>query len=218
MLFVFVISLWKECRVMDNGVYFAQMRHRDWQIAGVNNLRNFIQNMKERARQRKLYRHKISGLWQQQKKKSNQHNLGTIKSYNLCTEIIEYTSTTETSGFNCFATICQGKGVPIESQPSKLVGSRGSINGYFDFDKLAEVSAIVTTNLSKIVGVNFYPVETSKNSNLHHRPIGIGVQGLADTFIFCSPEAQDLNKEIFETICYYALEASSNLAAKESPL
>ncbi|XP_019177265.1 PREDICTED: ribonucleoside-diphosphate reductase large subunit-like isoform X5 [Ipomoea nil] len=121
------------------------------------------------------------------------------------------------------------KGVPIESQPSKLVGSRGSINRYFDFDKLAEVTAIVTTNLNKIIDVNFYPVETAKNSNLRHRPIGIGVQGLADTFIllgmaFDSPEvnyldatAQDLNKDIFETIYYHALKASSDLAAKEGP-
>nr|GMD11814.1 ribonucleoside-diphosphate reductase large subunit-like [Ipomoea batatas] len=136
---------------MDNGLYFAQMRHRDWQIAGVNNLRNFIQNMKERL-------------------------------------------------------------LSIQAQ-RKLLASIALPR--FAREK---VTAIVTTNLNKIVGVNFYPVETSKNSNLHHRPNGIGVQGLADTFIFCSPEAQDLNKEIFETICYHALEASSDLAAKESPL
>ncbi|XP_019177263.1 PREDICTED: ribonucleoside-diphosphate reductase large subunit-like isoform X3 [Ipomoea nil] len=160
-------------------------------------------------------------------------NLGTIKSSNLCTEIIEYTSPTETAVCNlasiALPRFVREKGVPIESQPSKLVGSRGSINRYFDFDKLAEVTAIVTTNLNKIIDVNFYPVETAKNSNLRHRPIGIGVQGLADTFIllgmaFDSPEvnyldatAQDLNKDIFETIYYHALKASSDLAAKEGP-
>ncbi|KAH0969673.1 hypothetical protein GBA52_028465 [Prunus armeniaca] len=143
-------------------------------------------------------------------RKSNQQNLGTIKSSNLCTEIIEYTSPTETAG------------VPVESHPSKLVGSRGSRNRYFDFDKLAEVTAIVTANLNKIIDVNYYPVETAKTSNLRHRPIGIGVQGLADTFIllgmpFDSPEAQQLNKDIFETIYYHALKASSELAAKEGP-
>nr|GMD07508.1 DnaJ protein homolog [Ipomoea batatas] len=164
MLFVFVISLWKECRVMDNGLYFAQMRHRDWQIAG-GKAKKVVQT--QNLWFERLPTCSMRTLATNKKRKSNQHNLGTIKSSNLCTEIIEYTSTTETSGFNCFATICQGKGVPIESQPSKLVGSRGSINRYFDFDKLAEVTAIVTTNLSKIVGVNFYPVETSKNSNLH---------------------------------------------------
>ncbi|XP_031110477.1 ribonucleoside-diphosphate reductase large subunit-like [Ipomoea triloba] len=92
-----------------------------------------------------------------------------------------------------------------------------------DETKIILVTAIVTTNLKKIIDVNFYPVDTAKNSNLCHWPIGIGVQGLADTFIllgmaFDSPEAQDLNKEIFETIYYHALKASSDLAAKEGPL
>ncbi|KAL7230390.1 hypothetical protein ACSBR2_008806 [Camellia fascicularis] len=159
-------------------------------------------------------------------RKSNQQNLGTIKSSNLCSEIIEYTSPTETAVCN-LASIAlpryvAEKGVPIESHPSKLVGSKGSKNRYFDFDKLAEVTAIVTSNLNKIIDVNYYPVETAKRSNLRHRPIGIGVQGLADTFIllgmaFDSPEAQQLNKDIFETIYYHALKASSELAAKEGP-
>ncbi|KAI3723103.1 hypothetical protein L2E82_34451 [Cichorium intybus] len=157
-------------------------------------------------------------------RKSNQQNLGTIKSSNLCTEIIEYTSPTETAVCN-LASIAlpryvREKGVPAESQPSKLVGSRGSNNRYFDFDKLAEVTSTVTINLNKIIDVNYYPVETAKRSNLRHRPIGIGVQGLADTFIllgmpFDSPEAQQLNKDIFETIYYHALKASSELAEKE---
>ncbi|XP_052877719.1 ribonucleoside-diphosphate reductase large subunit isoform X2 [Gossypium arboreum] len=114
------------------------------------------------------------------------------------------------------------EGVPLESHPSKLVGSRGSQNRFFDFDKLAEVTEIVTRNLNKIIDVNYYPVETAKRSNLRHRPIGIGVQGLADTFIllgmaFDSPEAQQLNRDIFETIYYHALKASSSLAEKDGP-
>ncbi|KAK1403791.1 Ribonucleoside-diphosphate reductase [Heracleum sosnowskyi] len=159
-------------------------------------------------------------------RKSNQQNLGTIKCSNLCTEIIEYTSPTETAVCN-LASIAlpryvREKGVPDESQPSKLVGSLGSKNRYFDFDKLAEVTALVTANLNKIIDVNYYPVETAKRSNLRHRPIGIGVQGLADAFIllgmsFDSPEAQQLNKDIFETIYYHALRASSELAKKEGP-
>ncbi|KAL9252883.1 Ribonucleoside-diphosphate reductase large subunit-like protein [Drosera capensis] len=159
-------------------------------------------------------------------RKSNQKNLGTIKSSNLCTEIIEYTSPTETAVCN-LASIAlpryvREKGVPSESQPSKLVGSRGSQNRYFDFDKLAEVTTTVTTNLNKIIDINYYPVETARRSNLRHRPIGIGVQGLADAFIllgmpFDSPEAQQLNKDIFETIYYHALKASCELAAKEGP-
>lgn len=159
-------------------------------------------------------------------RKSNQQNLGTIKSSNLCTEILEYTSPTETAVCN-LASIAlpryvREKGVSAESQPAKLVGSRGSNNRYFDFEKLAEVTSIVTKNLNKIIDTNYYPVETARRSNMRHRPIGIGVQGLADTFIllgmsFDSPEAQQLNKDIFETIYYYALKASSELATEEGP-
>ncbi|WJX47702.1 ribonucleotide-diphosphate reductase subunit rnr1 [Trifolium repens] len=159
-------------------------------------------------------------------KKSNQQNLGTIKSSNLCTEIIEYTSPTETAVCN-LASIAlpryvRDKGLHVESQQSKLVGSRGSSNRYFDFEKLGEVTAVVTTNLNKIIDINYYPVETAERSNLRHRPIGIGVQGLADTFIllgmaFDSPEAHQLNKDIFETIYYHALKTSCELAAKEGP-
>ncbi|XP_051126881.1 ribonucleoside-diphosphate reductase large subunit isoform X2 [Andrographis paniculata] len=159
-------------------------------------------------------------------RKSNQQNLGTIKSSNLCTEIVEYTSPSESAVCN-LASIAlpryvREKGVQMESQPTKLVGSIGSQNRYFDFDKLAEVTTIVAKNLNKIIDVNYYPVETAKASNLRHRPIGIGVQGLADTFIllgmaFDSPEAQQLNKDIFETIYYHALKASCELAEKEGP-
>ncbi|XP_058076433.1 ribonucleoside-diphosphate reductase large subunit-like [Magnolia sinica] len=159
-------------------------------------------------------------------RKSNQQNLGTIKSSNLCTEIIEFTSPTETAVCNlasiALSRYVREKGVPIESQPSKLVGSNGSRNRYFDFDKLAEITEIVTTNLNKIIDVNYYLVETARRSNMRHRPIGIGVQGLADTFIllgmpFDSPEVIAVNKDIFETIYYHALKASSELAAKEGP-
>ncbi|KAK3198483.1 hypothetical protein Dsin_021898 [Dipteronia sinensis] len=159
-------------------------------------------------------------------RKSNQQNLGTIKSSNVCTEIIEYTSPTETAVCNlasiALPRFVREKGIPIESHPSKLVGSRGSKSRYFDFDKLAEVTAVVTENLNKIINVNYYPVESARWSNLRHRPIGIGVQGLADTFIllgmaFESPEAQQLNKDIFETIYYHALKTSAEIAAKEGP-
>ncbi|XP_039044940.1 ribonucleoside-diphosphate reductase large subunit-like [Hibiscus syriacus] len=225
---------------MDNGHYFVLMKLQDWQIAGVKNLRSFIFIMKERASQRRVVQ--AQKLWFEILKsqietgtpcmlfkdtcnrKSNQQNLGTIKSSNLCTEIIEYTSPTETAVCN-LASIAlpryvREKVVPLESHPSRLVGSRGSHNRYFDFDKLAEVTEIVTRNLNKIIDVNYYPVETAKRSNLRHRPIGIGVQGLADTFIllgmtFDSPEAQQLNKDIFETIYYHALKASSTIAEKE---
>ncbi|KAF2293142.1 hypothetical protein GH714_037900 [Hevea brasiliensis] len=154
-------------------------------------------------------------------RKSNQQNLGTIKSSNLCTEIIEYTSPTETAVCN-LASIALPRFVREKSHPSKLVGSRGSKDRYFDFDKLAEITEVVTSNLNKIIDVNYYPVENAKRSNFRHRPIGIGVQGLADTFIllgmaFDSPEAQQLNKDIFETIYYHALKASSKIAARDGP-
>ncbi|XP_047119412.1 ribonucleoside-diphosphate reductase large subunit [Schistocerca piceifrons] len=135
-------------------------------------------------------------------RKSNQQNLGTIKSSNLCTEIIEYTSPTEIAVCN-LASIA----VNMFVKPDKT----------YDFDKLKEVSKIATKNLNKIIEVNFYPVPEARTSNMRHRPIGIGVQGLADAFIlmrypFESEEAQKLNIQIFETIYYGALEASCELA------
>ncbi|XP_065880209.1 ribonucleoside-diphosphate reductase large subunit-like [Euphorbia lathyris] len=159
-------------------------------------------------------------------RKSNQQNLGTIKSSNLCTEIIEFSSPTETAVCN-LASIAlpryvKERGVPTDSVASKLVGSGGSESRYFDFEKLAEVTETAVANLNKIIDINYYPIESARRSNLRHRPIGIGVQGLADTFIllgmpFDSPEAQQLNKDIFETIYYHALRASSELAAKDGP-
>ncbi|MDX2305141.1 MAG: ribonucleoside-diphosphate reductase subunit alpha [Microscillaceae bacterium] len=133
--------------------------------------------------------------------KSNQKNLGTIRSSNLCTEIIEYTSEDEVA-------VCNLASLSL----SKFV-----IDGKFDHHKLFEVTQVVTRNLNKIIDINYYPVIEAQNSNFRHRPIGIGVQGLADAFImlrmpFESEEAKQLNKEIFETIYFAALTASKDLA------
>jgi ribonucleoside-diphosphate reductase subunit M1 len=120
-------------------------------------------------------------------RKSNQQNLGTIKSSNLCTEIVEFTSPDETAVCNlaslALPRFVREKGVPLESHPTKLMGSKGFKNRFFDFEKLGEITELVTRNLNRIIDVNYYPVETAKRSNLRHRPIGIGVQGLADAFI-----------------------------------
>merc|ERR1712087_1080077 len=137
--------------------------------------------------------------------KSNQKNLGTIKSSNLCTEIIEYTSPEEVAVCN-LASIALPKFVNKESQT-------------FDFKKLVEITQVVTKNLNKVIDVNYYPVKEAKTSNMRHRPIGIGIQGLADVFMrlrmpFDSKEAQVLNKEIFEAIYFGALTASNELAEK----
>ena len=136
--------------------------------------------------------------------KSNQQNLGTIKSSNLCTEIIEYTSPDEVA-------VCNLASIALP---------RFVINGSFDQQKLYEVTYQATLNLNKIIDNNYYPVEEAKNSNLRHRPIGLGVQGLADAFIllrlpFESDLAKILNKNIFETIYFAAMTASKDLAIKE---
>ena len=138
--------------------------------------------------------------------KSNQQNLGTIKSSNLCTEIIEYTSPDEIAVCNL----------------ASLALPRYVINGKFDHDKLYEVTYEATKNLNKIIDYNYYPVEEARNSNMRHRPIGLGVQGLADVFIllrqpFESEEARALNKEIFETIYFAAMTASKDLAKIQGP-
>jgi len=134
-------------------------------------------------------------------KKSNQKNLGIIKSSNLCTEIVEYTSPDEVAVCNL----------------ASLALPHFIIDGQFDHRKLFDVTYLVTKNLNKIIDRNFYPVEEARRSNMRHRPIGIGVQGLADTFImlrmpFDSNEAKKLNKEIHETIYYAAMTASKDLA------
>jgi len=138
--------------------------------------------------------------------KSNQQNLGTIKSSNLCTEIIEYTAADEVAVCNL----------------ASLALPRYIINGVFDHEKLYEVTYQATLNLNRIIDHNYYPVDEARNSNLRHRPIGLGVQGLADTFIqlrlpFESEAAKQLNKEIFETIYFAAMTASKDLAIQEGP-
>lgn len=137
-------------------------------------------------------------------RKSNQKNLGTIKCSNLCTEIVEYTSPDEVA-------VCNLASIAL----NRFVNEDKS----FNFIKLKEVTKIITQNLNKIIDVNYYPVPEAKNSNMRHRPIGIGVQGLADTFVLMripyeSDEAIKLNQQIFETIYYGALEASCELAEK----
>lgn len=135
-------------------------------------------------------------------KKSNQKNLGTIRSSNLCTEIIEYTSPDEIA-------VCNLASIALP----KFVGEDGT----FDHQRLYEITKVITRNLNKVIDVNFYPVEAARRSNMRHRPIGIGVQGLADAFIlmrmpFDSDEAKHLNEDIFETIYFGAMEASMELA------
>ncbi|MFM7724361.1 MAG: ribonucleoside-diphosphate reductase subunit alpha [Bacteroidota bacterium] len=139
--------------------------------------------------------------------KSNQQNLGTIKSSNLCTEIIEYTAPDETAVCN-LASLALPKFITEDGQ--------------FDHDKLFEVTYQVTLNLNRVIDENYYPVEAAKNSNLRHRPIGLGVQGLADAYIlmgypFESDEARKLNRELFETIYYAAMTASKDLAIQDGP-
>ena len=136
-------------------------------------------------------------------RKSNQKNLGTIKSSNLCAEVLIYSSPEETGVCN-LASICL---------PSYVD------DGVFNFDKLHEITKVITKNLNKVIDKNFYPIEKARISNLKHRPIGIGVQGLADVFIklrfpFESESAKQLNKEIFETIYHAAVEASMELSKK----
>lgn len=138
--------------------------------------------------------------------KSNQKNLGVIKSSNLCTEIIEYTAPDEIAVCN-LASLALPKYVE---------------DGVFNHDKLFEVTYQATINLNRIIDNNYYPVEEARNSNMRHRPIGLGVQGLADAYIlmrypFDSLEAKQLNKEIFETIYYAAMTASKDLAKVEGP-
>ncbi|UJQ44585.1 Ribonucleoside-diphosphate reductase large subunit [Buffalopox virus] len=139
-------------------------------------------------------------------KKSNQQNLGTIKCSNLCTEIIQYADANEVA-------VCNLASVAL---------NMFVIDGRFDFLKLKDVVKVIVRNLNKIIDINYYPIPEAEISNKRHRPIGIGVQGLANAFIllnypFDSLEAQDLNKKIFETIYYGALEASCELAEKEGP-
>ena len=147
-------------------------------------------------------------------RKSNQKHLGTIKSSNLCTEIIEYTSPDEVAVCN-LASIALPKFVTEDGLPAGQASK-------FDHQKLYEITKVITRNLNKVIDVNYYPVEEAKNSNMRHRPIGIGVQGLADAFIllrmpFDSPEARGLNTDIHETIYFAAMEASMELSKLNGP-
>lgn len=140
-------------------------------------------------------------------RKSNQKNLGTIKSSNLCTEIIEYSDENEVA-------VCNLASIALP----KFVTSDGQVN----FNELLNVSKIVCRNLNRVIDINYYPVPEAERSNTRHRPIGIGVQGLADMFIklrfpFDSPEARKVNQDVFETIYYGALWASTELAERDGP-
>ena len=137
-------------------------------------------------------------------RKSNQKNLGTIKSSNLCTEILEYTAPDEVAVCNL----------------ASLALPKYVINGKFDHQKLYDVTYVATKNLNRVIDINYYPVEEARKSNMRHRPIGLGVQGLADAFImlrmpFESEEAKGLNKDIFETIYFAAMTASKDLAKRD---
>jgi ribonucleotide reductase alpha subunit len=135
--------------------------------------------------------------------KSNQQNLGTIKSSNLCTEIIEYSDDKETA-------VCNLASIALPAFVNESTKM-------FDYDKLHEVTKVVTNNLNKVIDINFYPTEKTKRSNLKHRPIGIGIQGLADAFVmldipFHSEQAKEINKHIFETIYHASLEKSNEIS------
>ncbi|WNB17672.1 ribonucleoside-diphosphate reductase subunit alpha [Marivirga arenosa] len=144
-------------------------------------------------------------------KKSNQKNLGTIKSSNLCTEILEYTSKDEVA-------VCNLASIALPMFVQKDENGQN----YFDHEKLYDITYTATINLNRVIDVNYYPVEEARTSNMRHRPIGLGVQGLADAFMllrypFDSEESRKLNKEIFETIYFAAMTASKDLAIKEGP-
>merc|ERR1740121_1721229 len=141
-------------------------------------------------------------------RKSNQQNLGTIHNSNLCTEIIEYTSADEVA-------VCNLASVALPS----FVKEGGK---EYDFQGLYNVTRVATKNLNKVIDRNYYPVEEARRSNMRHRPVGLGVQGLADAFMrmrlpFESEAARKLNTDIFETIYYAACEASCELAAHDGP-
>jgi ribonucleoside-diphosphate reductase alpha chain len=140
--------------------------------------------------------------------KSNQKNLGTIRSSNLCTEILEYTAPDEVA-------VCNLASIALPLYINEETNT-------FDHEKLFEITKVITKNLNKVIDRNYYPVPEARNSNMRHRPIGLGVQGLADTFIklrlpFDSPEAKKLNEEIFETIYFGALTSSLEAAQEEGP-
>ena len=138
--------------------------------------------------------------------KSNQKHLGTIKSSNLCTEIVEYTSPDEVA-------VCNLASINLTAMVT---------DDQFDFKQLRKIANVVTRNLNKVIDVNYYPVQEAENSNMRHRPIGIGVQGLADALVklrlpYEGDAARQLNKDIFETIYYGACPASLSLHDDDAP-
>ena len=142
-------------------------------------------------------------------RKSNQQNLGCIRGSNLCTEIIEYTSADEIA-------VCNLASIALP----RFVNGVGTPGAVFNHEKLYDITYICTRNLNRVIDNNYYPVDAARHSNMRHRPIGLGVQGLADAFVllrlpFDSEEARTLNKEIFETIYFAALSCSADLAAAE---
>lgn len=178
------------------GRYLRQVKAQDLWFA-------IIESQVETGTPYMLYKDACNG-------KSNQQNVGTIRCSNLCTEIVEYSSKDEVA-------VCNLASIAL----NMFVASNNGVKEY-DFKKLKEVTKTVTKNLNKIIEVNYYPIPEARRSNMRHRPIGIGVQGLADAFImmrlpFESPEACKLNQQIFETIYYGSLEASCELAQELGP-
>ena len=145
-------------------------------------------------------------------KKSNQKNLGTIKSSNLCCEIVEYSDANETA-------VCNLASIAL---PAFIETSEDGKTSTYNFQKLHDIAKVVTRNLNKVIDRNYYPVPEARRSNMRHRPIALGVQGLADTFMllripFDSEAAKELNKQIFETLYHASLEASCEIAQKDGP-
>ena len=144
-------------------------------------------------------------------RKSNQKNLGTIRSSNLCTEIMEYTAEDEVA-------VCNLASIAIPM----FVGEDENGNKFFDHDKLFDVTKKVIRNLDTVIDRNYYPVIEAENSNVRHRPVGLGIQGLADAFImlrmpFTSDEAKKLNQEIFETLYFASVTSSMEVAKAKEP-
>jgi ribonucleoside-diphosphate reductase alpha chain len=146
-------------------------------------------------------------------RKSNQKNLGTIRGSNLCTEIVQYTSAEEVAVCN-LASVALNSFVVMPKAPGQAPT--------YDFKALYDIVFQMTRNLNRVIDVNYYPIPEAQRSNLRHRPIGLGVQGLADTFFmmrfpFESPEAAKLNRDIFETIYFAACSSSNELAKVDGP-
>ena len=146
--------------------------------------------------------------------KSNQKNLGTIKSSNLCTEILEYSDSNETA-------VCNLASIALPSFVERG-GETADHPPTFNYEKLHSITRLVTNNLNRVIDVNYYPTEKTRRSNMRHRPIGLGIQGLADVFMmmdipFCSDEASALNRAIFETMYHAALEESCSIAERDGP-